>query len=58
MKTSIEVKDRREGDAIRAGLEDPATRAIVVMTGLLIALPRERARRVLQYVMERLAEDE
>lgn len=58
MKTSIEVKDRREGDAIRAGLEDPVTRAIVVVTGLLLGLPTDRARRrVLDYVTDRLAEN-
>lgn len=59
MKTSIEVKDRREGDAIRAGLADPVTRAIVIVTGLLLELPNDRARRrVMEYVTDRLAETE
>jgi hypothetical protein len=30
MKIGIEVKDRAEGDALKAGLADPVTRAIVV----------------------------
>lgn len=59
MKVSVEVKDRREADAIRRGLDDPVTRAIVVTMGLLLALPSARARtRVLQYVADRLEEEE
>jgi hypothetical protein len=53
MKATIEVSDRKEADAIRAGLEDPAVRAFVVIMGALLTLPSERARkRVLQYVLD------
>lgn len=59
MKANIEVKDRREADAIRIGLEDPAVRAFVVIMGVLAALPTKRAQaRVLQYVSDRLEEEE
>jgi hypothetical protein len=60
MKASIQVTDRREGDAIRAGLEnDPVLRAIVVITGLLAKLPSDRARaRVMEYVRDRLDEED
>jgi hypothetical protein len=59
VKVGIEVKDRREADAIRKGLDDPVTRAIVVVTGLLLMLPSKRAReRVLTYVSDRLNEEE
>lgn len=53
MKASIEVENRNEADAIRTGLEDPATRAFVVVMGALATLPSDRARkRVLQYVTD------
>jgi hypothetical protein len=59
MKANIEVKDRREADAIRVALEDETTRAIVVVMGILRGLSSERARqRVLQYVMDALGEFE
>jgi hypothetical protein len=58
MKALIEVKDRKEGDAIRAGLEDPSVRAFVVVMGALKMLPTDRARRrVLQFVVDKLEED-
>jgi hypothetical protein len=59
MKASIEVKDRREADAIRSGLEDPAVRAFVLIMGVMRELPTQRARaRVLQYVTDRFQEEE
>jgi hypothetical protein len=57
MKASIIVKDRKEADAIRAGLEDPAVRAHVVILGTLKQLPSDRARaRVLAFVRDSLDE--
>jgi hypothetical protein len=53
MKANIEVKDRKEAEAIRAGLEDPATRAFVAVMGALSTLPSDRARkRVMLYVQD------
>ena len=58
MKANIEVKDRREADAIRTGLEDPAVRAFVIIVGVLLELPGDRARkRVLQYVTDMLDDE-
>jgi hypothetical protein len=58
MKANIEVANRKEADALRAGLEDPAVRAFVLIIGVLKALPTDRARqRVLQYVTDRLDEE-
>jgi hypothetical protein len=58
MKALIEVKDRKEADAIRTGLEDPSVRAFVVVTGVLKMLPSDRARRrVLQFVIDKLDEE-
>ena len=50
MKVSIDVKDKREGEAIRAGLADPVTRAIVVILGTLAPLSHHTKARVLNYV--------
>jgi hypothetical protein len=53
MKASIEVESRTEAESIRAGLNDPATRAFVVVMGALSTLPSDRARkRVLEYVRD------
>jgi hypothetical protein len=58
MKANIDVKDRREADAIKLALEDSAVRAFVVVMGTLKSLPTDRARRrVLQYVHDRLEEE-
>ena len=55
MRASIEVKDRREADHIRAGLEDPNVRALVVVMGVLSLLPDNHARkRVLNWVIDKL----
>jgi hypothetical protein len=58
MKATIEVKDRKEADYIRAALDDPVMRAQVVILGALTKLPSDRARkRVLQYVMDYFEEN-
>ena len=57
MKAWIEVKDRKEAESIRRGLEDPAVRAFVVVTGALSTLPTDRARlRCLNHVADLLDE--
>jgi hypothetical protein len=59
MKANIEVKDRKEADAIRTGLEDPGVRAFVICVGVLKALPSQRARRrVLEFVIDKLDEEQ
>lgn len=56
-KTAIDVKNREEGNAIKAALEDPVIRASVVVAGVLKQLPSDRARaRVVAYVQDVLAE--
>jgi hypothetical protein len=53
MKATIQVANRNEAEALKAGLEDPATRAIVLVMGALSELPNDRARaRVLTYVRD------
>lgn len=44
MKMTIDVRSREEGDAIRLAMEDPETRAHMVITGLLLQLPDMEAR--------------
>ena len=59
MKTTIRVKNRAEGEAIRRGLDDPSTRVFVQVMGLLLELPSDRARaRVVGYMADRLVEHE
>jgi hypothetical protein len=57
VKTTIEVKDRKEGDAIRAALADPETRAQVVVYGMLVGLSERARSRVLTFVTDKLSED-
>jgi hypothetical protein len=45
MKAHIVVKDRKEANLIRLGLEDKPTRALVITIGALSKLPDDRARR-------------
>lgn len=53
MKATIEVADRKEADAIRAGLSDPSVRAYVVIMGALSTLPSQRAKkRVMEFVRD------
>ena len=57
MKATIEVADRKEADAIRAGLSDPAVRAFVIVMGALSTLPTLRARqRVMEFVRDHFEE--
>ena len=57
MKATIDVSDRKEAEAIRAGLADPAVRAFVIVMGALSALPSDRARqRVLGFVRDHFEE--
>lgn len=57
MKIRIDVTDRAEGEAIRAALHDPETRAFVVTLGTLLQLPSDRAReRVMRFVADKLDE--
>jgi hypothetical protein len=58
MKANIEVRDRREAEIIRAGLDDPVTRAFVAVMGALSTLPSDRARkRVLEFVADHFDEN-
>lgn len=55
MKVAVEVKDRKEADAVRLAMEDPAMRAFVVVVGTLMSLPTDKARqRVMSYVEDHL----
>ena len=55
MKRSVSVASHHEGDAIVRALDDPATRAFVVVVGILQTLPNDRARlRVLHHVADML----
>jgi hypothetical protein len=56
MKATIEVSDRKEADAIRAGLDDPAVRACVIVMGALSALPIRARVRVLEFVRDHFEE--
>jgi hypothetical protein len=51
MKAHIEVKDRREKEALERGLSRPDVRAFVIVIGTLETLPTDSARaRVLEYI--------
>jgi O-methyltransferase involved in polyketide biosynthesis len=50
MKTTIEVKDRKEGDAIKRAMDDPEIRAFVVISGVLLPFSRSTQQRVLDFV--------
>jgi hypothetical protein len=53
MKTMVTVRDRAEAHAIQTGLADPTVRAFVVVTGVLLELPTDRARaRLLTYIAD------
>jgi len=57
MKTTIEVSDRKEGELIKRGLEDPAARALIKVIGALQDLPSDRARaRTMHWVIDHFAE--
>jgi hypothetical protein len=55
MKAAIEVESKKEAELIRQGLADKDVRALVLVTGALLALPDDRARRrVLHYAADLL----
>lgn len=47
MKIEIEVADAAEGEAIKAGLSHPGTRAAVVVVGTLLPFRPEMQERIL-----------
>jgi hypothetical protein len=50
MKAHIEVKDRREKEALERGLAHPEVRAFVLVIGIMDTLPTDSSRaRVLEY---------
>jgi len=53
MRVAIEVKDKGEATAIKAALEDPITRALVVTVGLLKPLDDGGRRRVMNFVIDK-----
>ena len=58
MFARIEVKDRKEAEAITRGLSKPDVRAFVLICGTLDALPTDRSlERVLRFVADRVDED-
>jgi hypothetical protein len=58
LKATIDVANRQEADAVRRAMQDPTTRAYVIIEGTLAALPSDRARRrVLAMVSDRLDEE-
>ena len=57
METTLKVKDQAEGRAIRIALADPQVRAFVVIMGMLLPLPTDRARaRVLNFIIDKTQE--
>lgn len=53
MKVTVDVKDKAEKSAVIAAMADPVTRAFVLITGTLLQLPSDRARRsVLSFVTD------
>ena len=58
MKTTIEVKDRKEADLIKTALGDPATRAFVQVVGALLPLSPRARQRVMNFVADRLEEEQ
>lgn len=57
MKATIDVKDRNEGNAIRDGLQIPTMRAAVIIAGLLLPLSDRARKRVLDFVVDKLDEE-
>jgi len=58
VKATIEVKDRKEADAIRIALADPVVYASVVIIGLLKPFSKRAQTRILTYVTDKMDEDE
>jgi hypothetical protein len=57
MKTTIEVKSKKEGELIKRGLDDPVTRAFVQVVGSLLPLTPRARERVLIFVKDSLDEE-
>jgi hypothetical protein len=58
MTITINVHNRKEGEAIRDGLADPLVRAFVKIIGVLNRLPSDRARaRVMRFIWNQVDED-
>jgi hypothetical protein len=56
MKINLDVQSRAEGDAIKIALDDPTTRAIITISGILLELPDVGARRrVLGWFVDQIA---
>lgn len=58
MKSTITVADRREADAIKTALDDPTTRAFVVIVGTLLPLTPKERQRVMTFVGDKLDEEQ
>jgi hypothetical protein len=52
MKANIDVEDRKEGELIKAGLDDAPTRAVVKVMGALAPLSDRGKRRVMNFVRD------
>jgi len=50
MKTTIEVKDKKEGDAIKRAMDDPEIRAFVVISGVLLPFSVPTRKRMMAFV--------
>jgi hypothetical protein len=57
MKSTIEVKDRKEADLIKTALDDPTTRAFVQVVGALLPLSPKARQRVMMFVAGELEEE-
>lgn len=57
MKVAIEVKDRKEAEAVKAAMGDPTTRAMVLVVGYLMPLSQRARRRVLSWMANKLEDD-
>lgn len=53
----IEVKDKTEGDNIERALNDPMTRAFIVIVGVLLPLGDRARTRILTFVNDKLHDD-
>jgi hypothetical protein len=51
------VKNKHEGELLRAGLADPTVRAFVQVMGALAPLSEGGRRRVLSFVADKMAEE-
>ena len=58
MKSFIEVKDRKEAEIIRRALNDPVTRATVLVIGALLPLQSGERRRVMNFCEDKLKEQD